>query len=401
MGRLVGLFMVAALAVAPSPGMAFASAGSASASTLGALVMLRLFGEVSDVRASFSAPSGDVGDESPLRDAAFHVTVAMRPPQPVQELFVAPDDAALARMVSVGRLAAASSLDERIDRAKLTGTVRFLPVRSGGFESAGTPSPMAVTSDYQPAPTSLPISQSTSNAFSFEAPHATSEVPLTTLSSVFSPIAGFDTASESFGLQRATASQARYLQVPLALRLGNLHLQARLESAVADASKLGLLDSAYGAGANFDVRAGSRDVNVDVSSAFEHMMRNSGQQFTSANFDGTSSWEVGAYDLPILIPAYADVNKVSIGAAFAVPVAPRLMLGFGYNTEHLLGEYGMPGLDNLDARNDTYSGKLTFLFPRLSSALSFSAQQYRYEDNLVPTNTFTQLRGNVNLSVKF
>ncbi len=105
--------------------------------------------------------------------------------------------------------------------------------------------------------------------------------------------------------------------------------------------------------------------------------------------------------LPVFVPAYAGVNRSDLGANFAVPVTSRLLFGLGYNTEHLVTGYGMPTyLDGLDARNDTYSGNLTFFFPRLSSAVSLSAQQYRYQDNLVPAE-FTQLREDLNLTVKF
>ncbi len=102
--------------------------------------------------------------------------------------------------------------------------------------------------------------------------------------------------------------------------------------------------------------------------------------------------------LPVFIPEYAGVNRSDLGADVAVPLTSRLLFGLGYNTEHLVTGYGTP--TGLDARNDTYSGNVTFLFPRLSSAVSFSAQQYRYQDNLVPAE-FTQLRENVNLTVKF
>ena len=108
-----------------------------------------------------------------------------------------------------------------------------------------------------------------------------------------------------------------------------------------------------------------------------------------------------ANTLPVFVPAYVGVNRSDLGANFAVPLTSRLLFGVGYNTEHLVTGYGVPtDVDGLDGRNDTYSGNLTFLFPRLSSAVSFSAQQYRYQDNLVPAE-FTQLRENVDLTVKF
>lgn len=124
------------------------------------------------------------------------------------------------------------------------------------------------------------------------------------------------------------------------------------------------------------------DVDTGISSDLEHLVYDGSQQST-------------------LLPAYAGVSRDSIGAAFALPVARGLMLGLGYNAQHLLGGYATPGVDSFDASSNTYSGKLTFAIPRTSSAISFSAQQYRYQDNLVPSNTFTQLRENLDLTIKF
>ncbi|MGH7737295.1 MAG: hypothetical protein ACREMP_05440 [Candidatus Tyrphobacter sp.] len=123
-----------------------------------------------------------------------------------------------------------------------------------------------------------------------------------------------------------------------------------------------------------------------------------------AGFDaGFSSTLENGIDntLPVFVPAFAGVSRSSLGANLAVPVAPRLLVGLGYNTERLVTGYGVPSiLNGLDARNDTYTGNLTFLFPHFGSALSLSAQQFRYQDNVIP-GEFTQLRENVDLTVKF
>jgi hypothetical protein len=124
-----------------------------------------------------------------------------------------------------------------------------------------------------------------------------------------------------------------------------------------------------------------------------------------AHFGAAS--QIGAADtesdeiLPAFIAPYTSVNRASLDAAVAVSVAPRLLVGVGYDTEHLLAGYQAPGVDALDARNDTYTGKVTFLIPRFSSALSLSAEQYRYQDNLLQSDAYTQLRESLNLTVKF
>jgi hypothetical protein len=69
--------------------------------------------------------------------------------------------------------------------------------------------------------------------------------------------------------------------------------------------------------------------------------------------------------------------------------------------QHLYGGYGLPGLVNLDAINNTYGGKLTFNVPDASKTLSISAYQDRFTDSLLPLNGSTQTREDVNFTVKF
>jgi hypothetical protein len=191
---------------------------------------------------------------------------------------------------------------------------------------------MLVTAEYQPEP--LSATGGSSEPFSFQ-----SQRP--------DPLFGFAIQNNLFDEDALAGSQAA--QLPMALQVGNLHLEAR----VGASAQLGAADA--------------------------------------------ESEE----NLPAFIAPYTSVSRSSLNAAFAVPVTPRLMLGFGYDTEHLLGGYGAPGLDSLDARNDMYSGRLTFLLPHFSSALSLSAQQYRYQDNLLPTDAYTQLRESLDLTIKF
>ena len=94
------------------------------------------------------------------------------------------------------------------------------------------------------------------------------------------------------------------------------------------------------------------------------------------------------------------MNRVSLGAAVAVPVVNGLTFNFNYAAQRLLGGYGLPGIANLDAIENSYGGKLTFTIPHSSSTLSISAHQDRYQDNIL-SNGITQTRGDVNFTVKF
>ncbi|HEY9085615.1 MAG TPA: hypothetical protein VIN40_06735, partial [Candidatus Tyrphobacter sp.] len=263
-----------------------------------------------------------------LRDASFRVSIAAASPPAMP---VTPDDTALGKLVTLGRLARARLVNQpALGKPQ---TVARVNAPATGHAVARTPMPMLITAEYQPESATLAGGATDSDAFAFGGQRG-------------EPLSGSPTQTFSFQSQSALGAQAQSVQLPLALRVGNLRFQARLGAA----------------------------------------------QLTSADAGNVEN-------LPVYVPPYAGVSRASLGATLAVPVAPRLLLGFGYNTEHLLGGYDMP--TGLDARNDTYSGGLTFLFPRMSSALSLSAQQYRYQDNLTATNTFTQLREDLNLTVKF
>jgi hypothetical protein len=61
----------------------------------------------------------------------------------------------------------------------------------------------------------------------------------------------------------------------------------------------------------------------------------------------------------------------------------------------------LPGLVNLDQVNNSYGGRLTFDIPNSSKTLSISAYQQHFTDNILPLNGSTQLREDVNFTVKF
>jgi hypothetical protein len=109
----------------------------------------------------------------------------------------------------------------------------------------------------------------------------------------------------------------------------------------------------------------------------------------------------------MLVPQYADVNRQTLSAGLAVPVVRNLTAGVQYDTQHLFGGYaltgnGLAGLSTLDARNDIYGAQLTFQLPHSDSeAISLSAKQYRYQDDIIPSNAFTETSAGLNFTVKF
>jgi hypothetical protein len=148
------------------------------------------------------------------------------------------------------------------------------------------------------------------------------------------------------------------------------------------------------------VRAGRRNLGVDLSSQLEHVTLNA-PQFSASNGNAAPTVGLAGDNLPVFVPAYADVSAHTLSTGLTVPVSRSLTANLQYDTQHLMGAYGVPGASNLDANNTIYGAQLTFQLPRSASAISFSAHQYHFQDNLVPSNAVTQTNANLNFIVKF
>jgi hypothetical protein len=263
-------------------------------------------------------------------------------------------------------------------------------------QAGGLSSPGPVIGLYQeasPQPTVAPSS------FRFDLTNSTDYASrLVTFSPVMNPQQAF-TAGASGPDPAATLPQAQ-AAVSVPVRVGNVHFAPHVEGAQANVPGLSLRDNAVNTGATFKTRVGSKNFDVDVSSGFEHLTVND-PQFNASSFDNTSNFQLSGGTLPLLVPAYADVSKRTLSAGLGVPVARNVTVNVQAATQHLQGGYGTPGLSNLDATNDVYGGKVTFQLPHSASAISLSAKQYRFQDNLFKNNAFTQTSADVNFTVKF
>jgi hypothetical protein len=335
---------------------------------MGSQLMLRLFGETSDSSASFAAAHGDRVSESPLRDLALQV----RSNGATQ--YLASD---FAPALSVGRLAlrvpsadqgssfAAAAESAPFDMAQRV--ARFTAPSAGSSDDVVTLGPSSrFTAAYQPVPQTVISPAPGTQAFAPPDIHATN-----------------------------------FLSSPA--QIGNVKFEGHADETAPATPQLTLHDTSYDAGANFDVRAGKRSLNVNLSSGYEHVGSNDAQNFSVSPLDSASSWQLPGVGTPLVVPNNADLNRLSLGAGVSVPVLRGLTLNLNYDAQRLYGAYGLglPGLVNLDAVNNTYGGKLTFNIPRISSSLSIGAYQERLQDNLLPINGTTQTREDVNFTVKF
>lgn len=391
MRRLVGLVSTAALAIALVPRVApAATLATFGASDFTSQLMLRIFGESSDARASFAAARGDRFSESPLRDLALdaasrdRLAVLGAP----SKTFATP---AGPRFASP---AGGSSFDlaQTVRSALLRSNLRFSATPQSDAsalpgDNAGA-IPAFTAGQYQPAsPVTLVSPQSA--AFSL-GPLVRGAAPAVAASSAM-----------AFGENAPPGASQSSDALPAAARLGPLKFSTSVEGASLSAPSVGLSDSAYGAGANLDVRAGARTLTFGLSSNYERLTRSDGSGLTPTALAGTSTWQLPGSDAPLAVPNYADLSRLSVGAGVAVPVFNGLTLDLDYAADRMFGGYGLPGVANLNSIDDSYGGKLTFTIPHSTSTLSISARQLHYLDSLIPANTSTQTREDVNLTVKF
>ena len=365
--RVVGVVASAALAVVLSSAALRAESLSSNSghADLGSALMLRLFGEVSDSNASFAAAFGDRISESPLREMALHVgstpskvaysgstpsAAGFTPAQVALHDLSANDVSYLAQAANAGLLRS----DAHFTAPATPGTTGTVPAEASALLTAAY-RPVEPWPNISPAPGTL----------AFGAP-------------VTSP----------------TDSGDRNLQ------LGRVGFEGHVAGASTQTPQLSLDDTAYNAGADFDVHAGKRNLRVNLSSAYEHLARSDGSNFTASTLD-SNTWHLPQPGAPVVVPNYADLNRLSLGAGLAVPVLRGLTLNLNYDAQRLYGGYGLPGLVNLDSVSNTYGGKLSFDIPRTSGTLSISAYQDRFADGLLPLNGTTQTREDVNFTVKF
>jgi hypothetical protein len=358
--RVVGVVAGAALVLALSSAMARAGLPQGvERFDLGSQLMLRLFGETSDSRASFAAARGDRTSESPLRELALQVQPAgtnLDLGAGVPEGFVA--DRLAPQDLSSGGIVSFTGA-QQFDAGP--SVVHFSAPSPSEDENALAPPAAHFTAAYQPVPPQPDVSPAPGTV-AFGAP----EVPL-----------------------------------PATTQIGPVQFEGRTESLSTQTPQFASRDASDTAGANFDVRAGKRSLSVNLSSAYEQLARNDPGTFSVAPLDSASSWQLPGLGESFIVPNSADLNRLSLGAGLSVPVMRGLTLNLNYDAQRLYGGYGLPGLMNLDAINNSYGGKLTFNIPQSSSALSIGAYQDRFQDNILPLNGYTQTREDVNFTVKF
>jgi hypothetical protein len=216
---------------------------------------------------------------------------------------------------------------------------------------------------------------------------------------IFAP-SSFGATEPASGQDASSFAATGRMQLPV--RLGRLRFDPHAEASFSAGVQSPFSDRSLGAGATLNLRAGARNLGVDVSSAVEHLTLVA-PQFNPSLGQASPTIGLAGSDLPIFVPAYADVSAQTLSTGLNVPVTRSLTAHLQYDTQHLLGTYGASGFTGVDANNTIYGEQLTFTLPKKpNTAILFSAKQYRYQDNLVPASAaVTQNDADLRFIVKF
>lgn len=212
----------------------------------------------------------------------------------------------------------------------------------------------------------------------------------------------------SSGLELRLSAPLRIGAVNFRGTFNAAHLQEDAPNAYGTMPSQPATTDRLGAGTTFDVRAFGRSVSLDLGTAYERLTRDdrSALSYTQYTPPATGNPVATSYVAPDLgapgyvNPNYLNVTRRSLNASAAVPLTHALSLNLQYNAQFYSGSYSTLQ-QNIDERKDSYLGNLTYQIPRSSSAIVFSAKQYRYRDAFVPAYNVTQNRADLNFTVKF
>ncbi len=332
--------------------------------------MLRLFGETSDSNASFAAAHGDRASESPLRD------LALRSTRPHVKPYLAAD---VATAVSAeDRFALRDPISDNSERHLRRRGVGA--VRCGRRASLRFPAPSSRPSDV----VTLIADRALDGGVSAVVPQ-----------SAISPAPGTLAVSPP-GLQ---ASESLLRPTQIGSRCSSKGMPTGRFGSTPPVSASTTLRTA-------PARTSTCAPASEASTSISRALTSTSEATTPTRSPSHRSTRprrgsCPGSGTPFVVPNYADLNRLSLGAGVSVPVMRGLTLNLNYDAQRLYGGYGLPGLMNLDAVNNSYGGKLTFQHPAdLQLALARRVSR-AFQDNILPINGSTQTREDVNFTVKF
>ncbi len=180
------------------------------------------------------------------------------------------------------------------------------------------------------------------------------------------------------------------------VRVGNL----RFETAFGAMQHCGTADEAaacaqsVSAGTAFNVRAGDRNLHLRLESGVSEVANQNAGVFQYVPLDPDAQAGLSS-------PNVSNIFGQNVSAQLAIPVTQRLTVGLQFDRTYLQGNTALTDTSAFQGMRDTYLGNLTYQLPKGSSAITFSARQYRYQDLLWPDLKSSQMRADLKFTVKF
>lgn len=147
------------------------------------------------------------------------------------------------------------------------------------------------------------------------------------------------------------------------------------------------------AGTAFNVHAAGRNLNVRVESGVGELSNQNAGVFPYVPVDPDA--QAG-----LTYPNVSNIFSQNVSAQLAIPVSPRMTVGLQFDRTHYQGNGALSDTTDFSGMRDTYLGNLTYQF-KGSSALTLSARQYHYQDLVLPDLKSSQMRADLQYTVKF
>jgi len=189
------------------------------------------------------------------------------------------------------------------------------------------------------------------------------------------------------------------------LRVGSFAISGELERAQFDGMRAH--EDRLMTGTTISPRIGNSRIDLSIGSNYERFTTGQSSFPYVANTQSSALGQDAISSLPsggaaALSQSFNDVTARGVNAGVAVPVARNVTVGMGYGTQRYTGSFNAGFQPALDTSQYLYLGNVTFAIPRTSSAITLSAQQARYQDNLNPSNpAYSETRADLNFTVKF
>src|SRR5580698_9711073 len=188
---------------------------------------------------------GDRTSESPLRDLALNIPSAAGNSAAFSSTEIVPLTALRAPSTGAPET---TNVTQAFDRSLMRNEAHFAAPFQSNDDVTVIPSSALLTANYQPV----------------------------------APVAAISPAPGTLAFDSVPAATQSATLAPLTVHLGGAQFEGNVQGGSSDTPALSLHDSTYGAGANLQLRAGKRDINLNLTTQYEQLLRNDNSGFAAA-----------------------------------------------------------------------------------------------------------------------